>query len=284
MESLDPGAGLIQKLLSRTIPQQSIRKDLLSGTWLGRPIHPALTDVVIGTWISASLLDQTSGASTNKAADRLLLIGNVSAVPTIAAGRSDWVELWGEQQRLGSVHAFGNGIAFALQVTSYRARTVGRRRAAKLLSLAAVLTAGASAYLGGHMSFVKGVGVNRTAFEVPPQEWTPVIDEHDLQEDAPTLARAGDIGLLLYRRDQEVYALSDRCTHRGCALHLGQVNDLKVECPCHGSVFRLTDGGVLKGPATVPAPVYEVRQREGKVEVRRLVAPQWGRRADGLDR
>ncbi len=278
MESLDPGARLIQKLLSRSIPQQSTRKDLLSGTWLGRPLHPALTDVVIGTWISAALLDQTSGANTNKAADRLLLIGNVLAVPTIAAGLSDWAELWGEQQRLGSVHALGNGAAFALQVVSYRARMAGRRRAAKVLSLAAVLTAGGSAYLGGHLSFVKGVGVNRTAFEVPPQEWTPVIDEGELAEDTPTLVQAADIGLLLYRQDQEVYALSDRCTHRGCALHLGQVNDLKVECPCHGSIFRLTDGGVLKGPATVPAPVYDVRSRDGKVEVRRLVAPQWGRR------
>ena len=281
MESLDQGARLIQKLLSRTIPQQSTRKDLLSGTWLGRPLHPALTDVVIGTWISSALLDHASGARGNKAADHLLLIGNVSALPTIAAGLSDWAELWGEQQRLGSVHALGNGAALALQVVSHRARRAGRRRAGKLLSLAAVLTAGGSAYLGGHLSFVKGVGVNRTAFEVPPQEWTPVIADQDLAEDTPTPARAGDIGLLLYRRDQEVYALSDRCTHRGCALHLGQVNELKVECPCHGSIFRLTDGAVLKGPATVPAPVYDVRRRDGNVEVRRLVAPQWGRRPAG---
>ena len=89
MDSLDSLARLLQKLLSRTVPQQSIRKDVLSGTWLGRPLHPLLTDVVIGTWISASFLDLLSYDETEDAADLLLSIGNVSAVPTIAAGLSD---------------------------------------------------------------------------------------------------------------------------------------------------------------------------------------------------
>ncbi|MGH3846914.1 MAG: Rieske (2Fe-2S) protein, partial [Pseudonocardiaceae bacterium] len=59
--------------------------------------------------------------------------------------------------------------------------------------------------------------------------------------------------------------------HRGCPLHMGQVNDLMLECSCHGSIFRLSDGEVLRGPATVPAPTYEVRYKNGKVEVRLTV-------------
>src|SRR5712691_10906364 len=32
-------------------------KDLLSGTWMGHPAHPALTDVTIGSWTGALILD-----------------------------------------------------------------------------------------------------------------------------------------------------------------------------------------------------------------------------------
>jgi nitrite reductase/ring-hydroxylating ferredoxin subunit len=127
---------------------------------------------------------------------------------------------------------------------------------------------GASAYLGGYLSFVKGVGVNQTAFEEWPQEWMPVIAEEELAEDTLTLARTDGVRIMLYKKGEELYALSDRCSHRGCPLHLGQVNDLMVECSCHGSIFRLSDGGVVRGPATVPAPSYEVRCQDGKVEVR----------------
>lgn len=279
MESLDPLARLVQKFLFRTVPQQSMRKDLLSGTWLGRPLHPVLTDVVIGSWISASFLDLLSDKHSEPAADRLLSIGNLSALPTIAAGLSDWAELWGEQQRLGSVHSLGNAAALTLQVLSSRGRKAGRRKTAKLLSLAAVATAGGSAYLGGHLSFVKGVGVNRTAFESWPQEWTPVIAEDELVDGTLKLSKAGDVPVMLYKHSDQIYALADRCSHRGCPLHLGQVNDLMVECPCHGSIFHLLDGAVISGPATVPAPTFEVRRRGGRVEVRRLVASQWGRKS-----
>ncbi|MGH7930522.1 MAG: iron-sulfur protein, partial [Candidatus Binatia bacterium] len=56
MEALDQFANFVQKVVSRIVPQESALKDLLSGTWLGRPLHPVLTDVVIGVWTSASLL------------------------------------------------------------------------------------------------------------------------------------------------------------------------------------------------------------------------------------
>lgn len=268
MEPLDRFADLAQRVISRIIPQESARKDLLSGTWLGRPLHPVLTDVVIGTWTSASALDVLGGKRTKQAADQLVSIGTLAAFPTIAAGLSDWAELWGAQQRVGSVHALGNATALSLQIFSIKARRSGKRKKAFLLSLASMVIAGASANLGGYLSFVKGVGVNQTAFEVWPQEWTPVIAEDDLAEDTLTPARADGARIMLYKKGEQVYALSDRCSHRGCPLHQGQVNDLMLECSCHGSIFRLSDGAVLRGPATVPAPTYEVRCQNGKVEVR----------------
>jgi nitrite reductase/ring-hydroxylating ferredoxin subunit/uncharacterized membrane protein len=271
MEALDRFANFMQKFVSRIVPQESALKDLLSGTWLGRPLHPMLTDVVIGVWTSASVLDILGGKRAERAAGQLVFIGNVAALPTIAAGLSDWAELWGAQQRLGSIHAVGNATALSFQTLSFKARRGGKRKKARLLSLTAMTIAGASAYLGGHLSFVKGVGVNQTAFEEWPQEWTPVIAEEDLVEDTLTPARADGVRIMLYKQGEQLYALSDRCSHRGCPLHLGQIDDLMLECSCHGSIFRLSDGGVVRGPATVPAPSYEVRCQDGKVEVRLTV-------------
>ena len=271
MEALDRFADLAQKVVSRIVPQESALKDLLSGTWLDRPLHPVLTDVVIGVWTSASVLDIVGGKRAERAADQLVLTGNVAALPTIAAGLSDWAELWGAQQRVGSIHALGNATALSVQTLSFMARRSGKRKKARLLSLTAMAIAGASAYLGGNLSFVKGVGVNQTAFEQWPQEWTPVIAEEDLVEDTLTPARADGVRIMLYKKGEQLYALSDRCSHRGCPLHLGQVNDLMLECSCHGSIFRLSDGGVVRGPATMPAPTYEVRCQDGKVEVRLTV-------------
>src|ERR687886_2773959 len=101
MEPLDRFADFVQRVVSRIVPQESIRKDLLSGTWLGRPLHPVLTDVVIGSWTSASALDVWGGTRAEQAADQLVFLGTVAALPTIAAGLSDWAELWGAQQRVG---------------------------------------------------------------------------------------------------------------------------------------------------------------------------------------
>jgi nitrite reductase/ring-hydroxylating ferredoxin subunit/uncharacterized membrane protein len=271
MEALDRVADLVQRVVSRIVPQESVRKDLLSGTWLGRPLHPVLTDVVIGSWASASALDVLGDKRAEQAADQLVFIGTLAALPTIAAGLSDWAELWGAQQRVGSVHAVGNATAVSLQIFSIKARRCGKRKKACLLSLASMVIAAASANLGGYLSFVKGVGVNQTAFEDWPQEWTPVILAEDLAEDTLTLARADGVRIMLYKKGENLYALSDRCSHRGCPLHLGQVNDLMLECSCHGSIFRLSDGEVLRGPATVPAPTYEVRCQDGTVQVRLTV-------------
>ena len=90
-----------------------------------------------------------------------------------------------------------------------------------------------------------------------------------LEEGTLLGAQANGLGVLLVRREARVFALADRCSHRGCALHEGTLNDDgTVTCPCHGSTFRL-DGTVVKGPATSPQPAFAARMHEGKVEIRR---------------
>jgi hypothetical protein len=97
------------------IPKESKLKDALSGTWLGRALHPPLTDLVIGGWTSALLLDLLGGDGAEDTADRLVAVGILAAVPTALSGLSDWAELYGGSRRLGSVHAIGNSAALTLR-------------------------------------------------------------------------------------------------------------------------------------------------------------------------
>src|ERR671936_1490157 len=92
LDVLDPVSEPLQKAVRALVPQESQLKDLLSGTWLGHPLHPPLTDVVIGAWTSALLLDLFGGKQGEQSADRLVAAGVVAAVPTASAGLSDWAE------------------------------------------------------------------------------------------------------------------------------------------------------------------------------------------------
>jgi nitrite reductase/ring-hydroxylating ferredoxin subunit/uncharacterized membrane protein len=265
---LDLASEPLQRAVRTLVPQESQLKDLLSGTWLGHPLHPPLTDVVIGAWTSALLLDLAGGERAEEAADILVGAGVLAGVPTAAAGLSDWAELHGGTRRVGSVHAIGNTTALVLHALSYLARRRGDRGRGKALSTIGFGIATFSAWLGGHLSFARGVGVNQTAFENGPSDWTPVLAEDELDNRKLIGAQAKGVGVLLVRTGERVYALADRCSHRGCSLHEGELIDDRVICPCHGSTFRL-DGSIVKGPATSPQPAFDVRTSEGKVEIRR---------------
>ena len=265
---LDDPSAKLRELVRRLIPEESRLKDILSGTWLGHPLHALLTDVVVGTWASAAILDLIPTRGARKSADKLLGVGVLAALPTAAAGLSDWVDLGGKPRRIGFVHGVGNMVALYLQATSYVQRKRHRRFSGWLRSAAAMGIASGTAYLGGHLTYAKGVGVNQTAFEEPPQDFVAVLDADKLPSRQLTRVEANGIGVVLYKTGNRIQALGDRCPHRGCSLADGHVNEDSLTCVCHGSTFRLSDGALLRGPATVPAPRYEARRRQGKIEVR----------------
>ena len=82
------------------------------------------------------------------------------------------------------------------------------------------------------------------------------------------VGKAGGTDILLYRREGRIFALANRCSHRGGPLHKGRVADGTVRCPWHLSTFSLEDGSILQGPATAPQPCYQTRVRDGAIEVR----------------
>jgi nitrite reductase/ring-hydroxylating ferredoxin subunit/uncharacterized membrane protein len=244
-------------------------KDALAGTWMAHPMHPMLTDVTIGTWTSASILDVLGGEKARQSADMLVGIGILSALPTAVTGLSDLSDIVDREERgVATAHALANVGGLSLWILSYLNRKAGRRRAGLMLSMAGTLATTGAGFLGGHLSYRQGVGVDQTTFDHRFEEWTPVIEEAELEEGKPRRVMVAGTNVFLYRSGERIYALGNRCSHRGGPLHKGSVDRESVTCPWHLSVFRLEDGAVLRGPATAPQPSYQVRLREGKVEVR----------------
>jgi nitrite reductase/ring-hydroxylating ferredoxin subunit/uncharacterized membrane protein len=247
-------------------------KDVLSGTRVGHPLHPLLTDVVIGSWTSATLLDLFGGRDAGPAARRLIAIGIAAYPATAMTGLSDWADsevVDDDVRRVGLVHAASNAVALGLYAASLRSRRRGRRGLGVALALAGAGAMGAAGYLGGHMAFRLGVGVDQTVFDARPEDWTDAMAAGDLGDDAVGL-EIGDAltAVMIVRQGADVLALHDRCTHRGCPLNDGEICDGWVQCACHGSRFDLRTGAVVRGPATAPEPVYETRVRDGRIEVR----------------
>jgi nitrite reductase/ring-hydroxylating ferredoxin subunit/uncharacterized membrane protein len=268
VRSLDAVGKVLSEAVSKVV-RPGRTKDLLAGTWLGHPVHPMLTDVPIGAWTSAFVLDLFGGRQARRAADALVGVGVLAAVPTAATGLSDLADVEHSQQRiLGTAHALGNVTAVALYGGSFLARRCGRRNlGVRLATLGAAVVTG-SGFIGGHLAYRKGVGVDETVFRRRLDDWTPVLEERELPEAKARRVRAGGTDILLYRREGRIFALANRCSHRGGPLHKGRVADGTVRCPWHLSTFSLEDGSILQGPATAPQPCYQTRVRDGAIEVR----------------
>ncbi len=265
---LDRPAAALRAAVAPLIPHGPV-KDTLSGTWLGHPLHPVTVHVPIGAWLSALVLDLIGGRRSRRAADELVAVGILGTLPSAAAGASDWLDTTGAERRVGLVHATGNVLALLLQVWSLVARWRGRRGRGVLLSAAANGLVGFTGYLGGHLAYNQGVGVDTTIFDAGPTDWTGVADLADLPEGRPVAVPAGQISLLLLRDGDRLHAMDNRCTHRGGPLADGEVVDGCIVCPWHQSAFRLEDGTIAEGPAVRPQPSYETRVTGTRVEVRR---------------
>lgn len=265
-QRLEAPAGRVADVVRPWFAPRAV-KNALSGAWLGHRLHPMLTDTVIGTWASAGLLDAFGGRKSQRAVRQLLGAGALAAVPTAAAGLSDYSDTYDHARRLALVHALAADVALALQLASLVARRRGSTGGGRLLSLVALGVLGSAGYLGGHLSYVLGVGVDHNAFDEGPKDWEDVAASAAVTAD-PTVVRAGEHEVLLVRIDAKVVGLANRCSHAGWPIADGEVDRGCITCPHHGSVFSLRDGEVVRGPAASPQLRYEVRERDGRVEVR----------------
>jgi nitrite reductase/ring-hydroxylating ferredoxin subunit/uncharacterized membrane protein len=272
-EALDGVVGVLRRSVRRAI-QPGAPADALHGVWLGHPLHPALTDVPVGAWVSAAALDLLPGQ--RRTATAMVGVGLAATVPTVVTGASDWSEAGREQQRVGLAHAAANLVAVALYSGSLLARLRGADRTGRMLGSLGLAAVAVGGYIGGHLSYRSATGMNNAvpALRRLPDEWQPLGALSGLPERQP-LRRliGGTVPVLVYRDGDEVRVLVEQCEHMAGPLANGEIvtrdGDVCVVCPWHGSVFRLSDGRVEHGPATQPQPVLEVRVVDGQVSVRR---------------
>ena len=248
-------------------------KNALHGVWLGHPVHPAITDVPVGSWTTAAVLDVldlAGGDQYQAGADAAIMVGLVSAIPAALSGMTDWTATHGKTQRMGAMHGILNMGAAALYASSYAARKADNRGLGRWLGFAGFALVMASAWLGGELSYSQKVGVNHApdAEEELPQEYTAAIAEADLMEDQPTKATVNGTNLLLVKRSGKIHALAGTCSHAGGPLWEGKLEGDSIVCPWHGSRFCLNDGHVEDGPATYNQPAFDVKIENGKVMVK----------------
>ena len=141
------------------------RGELLRGEWLGHAVHPLLTDLVIGSWTSATVVDLIGGPDRAVPAQRLVGVGLLAVGPTAWTGWAEWSAAGPREKRVGLVHAVTNAVAIGVYAASWRARRQGRHAAGAGLSLAGAAVSGVGAYLGGHLVAARKVGSRHPAYE-----------------------------------------------------------------------------------------------------------------------
>lgn len=247
-------------------------RNFLHGTWLGHPLHPAITDLPIGAWTAASILDVreilTGDEGLNPGTDAVIGVGLAGAGFAAVAGLNDWQYTDGTARRVGVLHGLLNTTATSLFLTSWLLRRNGSRPLGQALSFLGLGVAMFSAYLGGELVYDEKVGVDHVPRASLPQHFTPVLAENDLPENQLRRVEANGVPVLLVRRGDKIHALAETCAHMGGPLAQGTLEGDSVRCPWHGSRYSLETGEVLEGPSAFPQPCLETRIRDGQIEVR----------------
>ena len=263
---LDRPAEKLSDLVGPVFSQDTVRH-VASGTVIGHPLHPLLVTLPIGAWTSALVFD---ALGDDEAASTLVALGIVTAVPTAFTGLHDWSSTTGAERRIGLLHATANTVGLSAYVASWLARRSGRRGLGVLLSVVGMSAVGGGGWLGGHLSYAMGVGVDTTAFQHSEEEWTDLGLPSDVVPGRLTAADLDGVPLVLTRWQDRVVAYADRCTHRGAPLHEGTIEDGCIVCPWHASAFELADGTVAQGPASRPQASFETRVVDGRLQGRRI--------------
>jgi len=270
LDRLDRPAERLAATVRRLVPAGRV-KDGLSGSWLGHAVHPMLVVVPIGSWTGVAVLDLVRGREGARSSEVLIALGVAGAVPAVVTGVSDWAESErrrSEVRRIGLLHGATNSTALALHAASLVQRRRGRHAAGVRLARGGFCVLTVGDWLGGHLAFAQGVGVNRAAFDEAPRDWTRVLDAERLGDRQPVKAVADDAHLVLVRYDGAIYALANRCSHCGGSLSRGRVVAGAIQCPLNDTRFRLSDGAIVLGPSAYPQATFEAREREGHIEIR----------------
>ena len=238
---LDP---LVRKLAGAAAPLASGRRgEVLQGRRLGHALHPLLTDLPLGFWMSANLLDLVGGRGARRSAQRLVGLGLLAVPPTVASGMSDWSTITSTRtRRAGAVHAVGNTVVALCYLRSWRSRRRGQHlRGVAFATVGGALAVG-TGYLGGHLAYGRRAGTGERGLGVA-EPLGRLDADADADADMPMLDDANGDVLIDLTRASEM---------------------MGVPAP---QVLAMVDEGLLDPVMTEPA----LRFREVEVQALRLL-------------
>lgn len=153
---LDRAQHALGAVAQRVLPHGRVLEEL-RGRSTGHAVHPVLTDLPLGLWTAAVVLDLTGPRRHAAASRRLVGTGVLLAVPTALTGLADWSGLdSGASRRVGTVHALVNGAGNLAWATSWWLRRRGHTTAGVLTGLVGGVAVTVGGYLGGHLTLNRG--------------------------------------------------------------------------------------------------------------------------------
>jgi nitrite reductase/ring-hydroxylating ferredoxin subunit/uncharacterized membrane protein len=238
-------------------------QNVLNGSWLGHPVHAVVTDVPIGA-LTVSLVADVIGQPI--VADVALVIGILAMLASAVTGAADYAEVDGKARERATVHSTIMVVALVVYAISLliRSGSPADRLLPIGLSVVGYLLLSLGAAIGGDLVYLIGTHVNRHAWRGAGAKWIKLDlgDLPDIPQGGPTKLRAGINDLAVIREGDRILAVHAQCAHAGGPLAEGTLVGDAIECPWHGSRFRLADGHNVRGPAMYDQPAYEVRRAE----------------------
>jgi nitrite reductase/ring-hydroxylating ferredoxin subunit/uncharacterized membrane protein len=267
-------------------------KALLQGKWFGQALHPYFVHLPIALYILSLLLDFASlvvqdGNPFVRAAFYTMAVATVAALLAFPSGLADWLDIRADDpaKQVGIYHMTLNFILIGIYGVNILLRWGGlwanTTQAVWLgMSIVGVGVLGLSGYFGGKMVYEHGVGVGRhrrrgktpeetirAPLQPPSIDMAPVVAADQLQENQTLRVEVKGVAIAIAKRNGNVHAFQDFCTHRYGPLSEGHFCDGKIVCPWHGSAFDMSSGKVADGPAKVDLRTFRTEIREGMVYV-----------------
>ena len=102
----------------------------------------------------------------------------------------------------------------------------------------------------------------------PVTDFRTVAALSEIPEDGLKTVQLDGTALVLVRKDGQVFALEDRCSHEEFPLSAGEVTGNQITCALHGARFDLASGGPKSLPAVLPVRTFECRVEGDDIQVR----------------
>src|SRR2546428_1330695 len=158
----DPLGKLFLAIFTALYKPVPVLKDVLNGVWLGHPLHPAITDVPIGAYVVALVLDLSGQRAAATAA---IGVGIVFMVLAALAGYADYIDLEGKPGRFGTIHSSLMLVALVLYLISFVMRLGATATSAEVwLAVIGFVIVITSAYVGGELVYKLGTQGDRHAW------------------------------------------------------------------------------------------------------------------------